>query len=143
MTKVSKEKFFQKSKNIDEYLKYLDQIKKELKGEKDKFINDFHFYGLVERYLQLAIQTFIDSVAMLIINLELEKPENNQEAISLLYNHGIISADLAERLEGMIGFRNILVHEYDDIDREKVYEFFISRLDDLKDFQKALIKYLN
>lgn len=36
----------------------------------------------------------------------------------ILLEHGILSPDLAEAMQGMIGFRNVLVHEYEDVDHQ-------------------------
>ncbi|TSA44659.1 DUF86 domain-containing protein [bacterium] len=77
-----------------------------------------------------------------IIEENLEKPEENQEAVSILYNQKIIPPKLAEKLDGIVGFRNILVHEYGKIDREKVYSYLQNRVDDIADFKKAILKYL-
>jgi uncharacterized protein YutE (UPF0331/DUF86 family) len=43
--------------------------------------------------------------------------------IRLLAAHGVISPGLENRLRGLGGFRNVLVHGYREIDEEKVYEF--------------------
>jgi uncharacterized protein YutE (UPF0331/DUF86 family) len=39
----------------------------------------------------------------------------------MLAAHGVISPDLENRLRGLGGFRNVLVHGYREIDEEKVY----------------------
>jgi len=72
--------------------------------------------------LQLSCQVIIDTLDLIIIEENLEKPESRMEQISLLYNAKIISGNLASKLEDMVKFRNILVHEYGEIDREKVYK---------------------
>ncbi|HBO16478.1 MAG: hypothetical protein UR69_C0003G0090 [Candidatus Moranbacteria bacterium GW2011_GWE2_35_2-] len=142
MTKIIKKKFFDKIQNLDEYIKYLEALAKETKKNKVAFVSDFHFFGLAERYLQLSIQTIIDLVQMIIIEEKFERPEENQEAISLLFEKKIISKKLASRLDGIVGFRNILVHEYGKIDKEKVYDYLQERIVDLKDFKKEILKLL-
>ena len=101
---------------------YLKQIKKEIKSEK-VFLDDFHFYGLTERYLQLSCQVIIDTLNLLIIEEGIEKPDSRLEIISFLFNKGIISENLFSRLEGVVGFRNILVHEYGKIDHKRTYQY--------------------
>jgi uncharacterized protein YutE (UPF0331/DUF86 family) len=142
MTKTIKKQFFDKIQNLDEYISYLDKISKETKNNQALFLSDFHFFGTTERYLQLSIQTMMDLVQMLIIEEGLERPEENQEAISLLYNHKIISKKLAENLDGIVGFRNILVHEYGKIDKEKVYYYLQEKIVDIKNFRKEILKFL-
>lgn len=63
--------------------------------------------------------------------------------IDVLVNAEIIPRDLAERLEGMGGFRNILVHDYLDIDRHIVYQTLQDNLDDIRDFAAAVARFVN
>ncbi|MBI2577750.1 MAG: DUF86 domain-containing protein [Candidatus Wildermuthbacteria bacterium] len=141
MTSLAKEKIFEKLENFGEYLKYLRQLEKEA-GEEAAFIADFRLFGSVERYLQLSIQSVIDIAHLLIIDLNLKRPEDNYEAISLLHDQNIVSGDLAQILTRMIGLRNILVHEYGKIDRAKIYEVLKNQLYDLERFQKEILGYL-
>ncbi len=105
-------------------------------------MSDFRYFGLVERYLQLSCQVLIDTIFLLIIEKGVEKPENVQEAITVLADKKIISQKLASRLRGIAGFRNILVHEYGKIDRQKVYQYFVKNLDDFKLFKKEVLSVL-
>ena len=141
MTKITSQKILEKIRNLDEYLNYLNSLKEEAKSE-EIFVKDFHLFGLVERYLQLSIQVIVDILNLIIIEEELEKPDESQEIISLLFNCGVISENLASRLEGIVGFRNILVHEYGKIDRKRIYRYLTNRLGDLFDFKKEILKWL-
>ena len=86
MTNITRNQILDKFQNVDEYIGYLNQLAGETKNNKEKFLTDFHLFGLAERYLQLTIQVLIDIVQLVIIEQDLKRPENNQEAISLLYN---------------------------------------------------------
>ncbi len=141
MTKITSQKVLEKIQNLDKYLGYLDCLREEAKSE-ESFIKDFHLFGLAERYLQLSIQVIIDIFNLIIIEEELEKPEEREEIISLLFNYGVISENLASRLDGIVGFRNILVHEYGKIDRKRVYRYLIKRLNDFFDLKKEVLKWL-
>lgn len=141
MTKITQEKILEKIQNLDEYLENLETLQKEIKSE-EQFLKDFHFYGLAERYLQLACQCLIDILDLIIIEEGLKKPQDRRETVSLLYNKDIISEDLASRLEGISGFRNILVHEYGEIDRKRVYKYLRERLKDFRMFKKEILSWL-
>lgn len=141
MVRVVEDKIISKFQKLDEYLANLSQLKKEIKSEQD-FLGDFHLYGLTERYLQLSCQIVLDIIDLLIIGEGFKKPEDRQEAISLLYSHGAIPEDMASKLQGISGFRNILVHEYGEIDRKKVYEVLQSQTEDLENFKKEILKFI-
>jgi uncharacterized protein YutE (UPF0331/DUF86 family) len=141
MTSLIRQKILEKLENFQEYLKFIYQLKKESKSEK-VFLSDFHLFGNTERYLQLLIQIIIDISHLIIIDLGLKKPEDNYEAISILFSHKIISEKMASKLTKMVGLRNILVHEYGKIDRKKVYEILKKQTEDLENFKKQIIKFL-
>lgn len=141
MTRITRQKIFEKIQQLDEYLNNLKQLGKEIKDRKE-FLKDFHLYGLAERYLQLSCQIIIDTFNLIIIEDGIEKPEDSKETISLLFNKKIISENLASRLDGIVGFRNILVHEYGKIDRKKVYQYLMERLEDFEIFKKETLRWL-
>jgi uncharacterized protein YutE (UPF0331/DUF86 family) len=60
---------------------------------------------------------------------------------SLLAKHKALPAPLAKRLTAMAGFRNILVHEYLEIDRHRVYRALKDQVGDFEKFIKAVSKF--
>ncbi len=127
-------------KLLKDYLKILKELQK---INKNTFISDYHYYGLAERYLQLAIECILDVGNMLIVSFDLRKPSDRQEIVDILEEGKIISSLLTTRLSGIAGFRNLLVHEYVKINREMVYKILKERILDLEDFAKEITKHLN
>lgn len=141
MSEIIQQKIFEKLQQLDGYLSNLMKLKKEIKSP-EEFLEDFHLYGLAERYLQLSCQVVLDILNLVIIEGEWEKPEDNQEAVSILFGKKIISENLASSLEGIAGFRNILVHEYGKIDRRRVYQYLLEKLELFKVFKKEILNWL-
>lgn len=141
MSEITRQKIFEKLQQLDGYLSNLKKLKKEIKSL-EEFLEDFHLYGLAERYLQLSCQVVLDSLNLVIIEEAWEKPEDNQEAVSILFGKKIISENLASSLEGIAGFRNILVHEYGKIDRRRVYQYLLEKLELFKVFKKEVLNWL-
>lgn len=126
-------------KHLKDYMKILNELKKVNKSD---FIDDYHYYGLAERYLQLAIECVLDVGNMMIVSLDLKKPSDKQEIIDILEEAKIVSSLLATRLSGVARFRNLLVHEYVKIDRSKVYNILKKRIPDLEAYMTAITRYL-
>jgi len=141
MIRITEDKIISKFQKLDEYLANLVQLKKEIKSE-ENFLKDFHLYGLAERYLQLSCQIVLDVVDLLIIGEGCKKPADRSESISLLFNRNSISEKTASKLQGISGFRNILVHEYGEIDRKKVYKILQTQTEDLQEFKKEILKVI-
>lgn len=139
MTDISKHKIFEKLSLLDEYLIYLKEVQK---VNKNSFLKDYHFHGLAERYLQLAIQILIDLGQLIITEKQLARPAEPQEIFSVLFNSKILSKNLVNQLTGIVGFRNILVHEYGKIDREKVYEYLQDNIKIFKQYKKEVLKFI-
>jgi uncharacterized protein YutE (UPF0331/DUF86 family) len=78
-----------------------------------------------------------------IADLRLKLPSSNTELFELLAGNKIISAKLSKHLTSMAGFRNILVHEYLEIDRRKVFVVLSGNLGDFEKFIRAISKLLS
>jgi uncharacterized protein YutE (UPF0331/DUF86 family) len=64
----------------------------------------------------------------------LGEPRTSRELFDLLERAGWIAPPLAATLRHMVGFRNVLVHGYDDVDLAIVRDVVEHKLDDLLDF---------
>lgn len=91
-------------------------------------------YGLLE-----SIQIVIDLACELVASRNLGSPSSYRGCIDLLSNHGLLSSDLAGSLVGMIGLRNLLVHEYDDVDPARLTPL-LDRLDDFRAFARRYVE---
>jgi len=60
----------------------------------------------------------------------------------VLEEEGVIDEDLSERLQRWMGFRNILVHLYLEIDHSRVYDAIQADLGDLEAFAAAMARFL-
>lgn len=142
MTKINYQKIAEKLDNLRKNYKNLKQLKSAVKDFDDYFSN-IQIVGSTERYLQLSIQSIIDIMHLIIIDLDMNKPEDNHEAVSVLFNKGIILEDMAAKLTKMVGLRNVLVHEYEKINNRKVYDVLMDRINDLNEFENTIRKYIN
>jgi len=125
---------------IREYLVLLRRIRR--MSDERRFVSDPLIYGNAERYLQLAIQSVLDISNHTVADLGLGLPADSKELFALLARRRIVSARLADRLTSMAGFRNLLVHEYLEIDRHRVYRALEDDLGDFERFITAVSKLL-
>ena len=125
---------------IREYVALLRKIYKQ--ADEKSFIKDPLIHGNAERYLQLAIQSVLDISNHIVADMRLNLPADNQELFEMLATHKILPRPLSKKLTAMAGFRNILVHEYLEIDRKRVYEALKNDLRDFESFIRAVIRLL-
>ena len=113
---------------------YLKDLREFQNVSKERFVREGALHHLAERYLHLATECAIDIAHHLISDLGLPIPQTYKEAFDTLANAGLLPADLAEKLKGWVGFRNILVHMYLAIDHGLSYDAIVDELEDLERF---------
>ncbi|MCJ7667838.1 MAG: DUF86 domain-containing protein [Anaerolineae bacterium] len=129
----------EKLSRLKEYLGYLETMKD---ISLESFLGDFKARGAAERYLQLAIESVIDIGNEIISSLQLRRPERYREIPHILAEAKIIPNEFADRIAQMIGFRNLLVHDYAIINKALEHEFLKTRLPDFKSFMKHIVDWL-
>nr|WP_207132022.1 DUF86 domain-containing protein [Halorhodospira neutriphila] len=106
------------------------------------FLEEPERYGAAERFLQLSLEAFLDLGNHVIADLGLGPVDKSRDIPAILQQQGYLDAELAETWLRMIGFRNILVHAYLDLDRHQVYEILQHHLDDLRALQAVFAEFL-
>ncbi|MBW1714987.1 MAG: DUF86 domain-containing protein [Deltaproteobacteria bacterium] len=91
--------------------------------------------------LQRAVQAVIDLATHIVASEGLGLPDTIKDNFHLLYEGKIIHRELAKRMEGMVGFRNIAVHNYESLDEEILKSILGEHLADLEEFYTTVLDY--
>jgi uncharacterized protein YutE (UPF0331/DUF86 family) len=129
VTGTDRELVLKKLARIEECVQELRTL-----GDPSLIRSDRREERFIEHTLQIAIQSILDVASHVVSEERLGEPRTNQELIDLLARHGWIPASLELPLHRMIGFRNVLVHGYDEVDLSVVEDIARHRLDDLLAF---------
>jgi len=124
---------------VKKYIKILDNYKK---YSKDEIQNDKTIKGAVERYLYLASQATIDLSEAVISYKGFRKPTSMSESFSILNEEKIIPLELTNKMIGMVGFRNVVTHDYDQIDYDIVYDVLQNKLKDIEELLEIIAKII-
>jgi uncharacterized protein YutE (UPF0331/DUF86 family) len=68
-------------------------------------------------------------------------PADNGDAVRLLGEHGILTAELAISMRKAVGFRNVLVHDYIEVD-DSIVVGRLKSLGDLEEFVRQVAAYV-
>lgn len=112
---------------------------KQVTGLDAKRLVDLDTQDIFALNLQRAVQATIDLAAHVVGTEGLGVPQDLRENFRLLVNNKIIPQELGTRMEKMVGFRNIAVHEYQALDIEVLRSILMNNLKDLEDFYASLI----
>jgi len=95
-----------------------------------------------ERLLQISVEIVIDICHLFVTGLKLGLPAEEDDIFEKIERAGLISEPLKQTLKEMKGFRNILVHEYSEIDDKIVFQAVKTRLGDFDAFKREILKAL-
>lgn len=126
-------------KRLDEYQRSLARFRR---LSLDEYLGNDDIQAIVERKLQLSIQACVDIANYIIARQRLRIPDEEGNIFLVLAQEGIIDDELGQRMKGMVNFRNILVHDYLEIDGEIVHQNLTQNLEDFNQFAQAIIKDL-
>jgi uncharacterized protein YutE (UPF0331/DUF86 family) len=120
------------SRRLEALRGYLDKLAAFREVGEDEFVREAALHDLAERYLHLAVEASLDLANHWIADRGLRTPDANRDTFTVLEEAGELPGDLAERLRGWAGFRNILVHEYLAIDHGIAWRAIRDELGDLE-----------
>ncbi|MBP6470938.1 MAG: DUF86 domain-containing protein [Chloroflexi bacterium] len=136
---VKRQIIHKRLQKLDEYLAILQEAQK---YSYEAFIASPERYGSVERFLQLALEVLIDLGNHIVADDELGEVGYQRDIPALLAENGYISPELREKWFQMIGFRNILVHDYAEIDHQIVYDVLQNQLADFLALRAVFAQFL-
>lgn len=93
--------------------------------------------------LQRIAESSIDIANYLIKNRKLGLPQDSADAFALLHRDGLISTDMLKSMKGMVGFRNVMVHEYQKMNLGIMMEVIEHHLHEPLDFADLALKAMD
>lgn len=133
---------------VERFVFLIRDAVRELRGLKldemglEAYQGDKRTRALAEHYLRIAIEATLDLGRHVIVNTGLGMPGEYRDVGKILQEKGIVPGDLGNRLQGMAGMRNILVHLYWDIDHALLYRTIVEELETFERFIEHIFRYL-
>jgi uncharacterized protein YutE (UPF0331/DUF86 family) len=117
----------------------VERVREDYVGYEEVFEIDFTRQDAIILNLQRACEAAIDLANRIIKLRRLRYPKDSKETFRILAETGLLDPMIATTMGRMVGFRNIAVHQYQELDLAKVRAIIESRLDDLLTFSRALL----
>lgn len=120
--------------------KCINRIKEEYVGYEDKLEKNYTKQDSIVLNLERACQACID-LGMYIVRIKhLGIPQSNRDVFVLLQKASIITPGLSKKMQAMVGFRNIAVHDYQNLNLDIVRTIIVKHLKDFNDFTKVILQ---
>lgn len=142
MTKGSKDVVHQK---IESLRRCLLRIASKTPSSAKTLANDFDLQDIITVNLERAVQSCVDVASHVLAEIDAASPpaESMGESFLKLSRESVISAQTAERMKKAVSFRNILVHEYTEIDWNIVFKVATVHLEDFRSFAKEVSLWMD
>ena len=135
---VDKERLLVKIDDLEAYLSELKQIVPESFADYQRIEKK----RSCERLLHLCIECAVDICKLFVSGLKLGLPHEENDLFDKMSKNNILSPEMISLLKEMRAFRNILIHEYAEVDNEIVYEMAKTRLGDFETFKQEVLNAL-
>jgi len=116
----------------------LKRIQEEYVGFEDIFEENYTKQDSVILNLERASQATIDIATHIVKIKGLGLPNASRELFDLLLENHIISENICKQMQGMVGFRNIAVHDYQNLNIEIVVAIVEKHLGDFEGFVREV-----
>lgn len=130
---------------VENKLRRIEMFIREIENEKsppnfESFSNNIVFKRFVERNIELSIEQMINVCKHFVSALDLEEPKSYANCFEIIANENIISRESLQTFKLMSGYRNLIIHGYED---SVTYGIYIKRLNDFRLFINAVRNYLS
>jgi uncharacterized protein YutE (UPF0331/DUF86 family) len=88
-----------------------------------------------------AIEACVDVAQHICATQGWGPPADNGDAVRLLGEHGVLTTELAVSMRRAVGFRNVLVHDYIEVD-DSIVIGRLKSLGDLEEFVRQVAAYV-
>jgi len=134
---------------MEGHLSTLDEAVAQLKRLQRRFASFEEFHSAVDtrelcvHYLRIALESVLDICRHFLAVMGVSLAElDTANLIELAGEKGLLEAVFAQRIRGMAGMRNAIVHVYWRLDYQAIYRAVTERLVDFDEFARQVREYL-
>ncbi len=120
--------------------KCIERIRHEYNKSENSIKLDFTKQDSIILNLERTSQATIDIASHIVRIKKLGIPQTNREVFVILENNNLISSEVSKRMQAMVGFRNIAVHDYQSLNLDIIIEIVKNHLNDFTEFINQIIK---
>jgi len=103
-------------------MQYLEEFQSIEIPEFEEYKKDVKAKAACERYFEKIIEAVISAAFIIVKEKNLKSPESEEQAFFILSKNKILSENLAVKLKQAKDMRNIIIHNYENVEDEIVYD---------------------
>jgi len=129
-------------RKLESLRRYVSRVEAKKPFARERLETDEDLQDIIAQNLTQAVQTSVDVGMHIISQSEVKTPETMAEVFDALCSARVIPHDLADKMKKAVGFRNIAVHAYGEVNWEIVFDICESRLCDFSDFARCVAEHV-
>lgn len=127
---------------FDTIEKCINRINEEYQNNPEN-LDDYRKNDMIVLNLQRACEAASDLASYIVSTRKLGFPQSKRESFELLEKNNIIDKDMSKNMQNMVGFRNIAIHDYKEVDEDILRDVIENHLTDLLDFARTILNLNN
>jgi uncharacterized protein YutE (UPF0331/DUF86 family) len=127
-------------RKLDSLARCVKRLEEKRPATLDELIQSIDIQDILSINLERAVQVSVDIGAHVIAGLSTPPPKTMGDVFSVLAAEKLIPEETSLALRKAVGFRNLSVHAYDQVDWERVFDIVHERLDDFRKFADAIAR---
>lgn len=116
----------------------IKRINEEYQGNPDN-LEDYRKEDMIVLNLQRACEATTDLAMYVVSTRKLGLPQTKKDAFQILEKNKIINKKMSLNLQNMIGFSNIAIHAYKELNHDILIDVIENHLSDLVDFARLIL----
>lgn len=125
-------------KKIESLIRCIKRIEIKRPDKISILISDYDLQDIISVNLERAVQISVDISAIIISERDIKPSNTMAGTFKALSDNSILPEELSIKLQKSVGFRNISVHEYNEIDWELVFDLIHNHMVNFKSFIKVI-----
>lgn len=119
--------------------KHLEKLRPFISMSYDTFVKDEVAQDVVEYNLFQIVNHLIDILQHVVVDEEYGFPETAYDAAQILLQREILTQEDVEVFKKMVGFRNVVGHDYINVDKEIVYNILAQGEKDIRSLLTRIV----
>lgn len=126
------------AQKLESLRRCIQRVEARIPTHLDTFLTDLDAQDIISLNLTRAVQMCVDIAShWLAEHTDSNAPKTMGQAFDALARSGVIESGLAEGMRKSVGFRNVMVHNYDEVNWEIVFSICQKHLGDFREFARV------
>ena len=129
-------------RKLERMLQYLGELDTMSRISLDEYLSEVRERRAVERLIQLIVDVAVDINTHMVVDAGHPAPNDSRSSFLGVERLGVLPSQVVKDIAPSVGERNIIVHQYDDLDDEIIHASIGQTLRLYREYVRYVLQYL-